>query len=123
MQVDQFIVNVNSERPDELISFYKDVVGLTPGFDVAPGAFKAGSSSYISFIIEGHSAVHGSNKEPERVLLNFTVDDVAAEQRRLEARGVRFIRDATEEPGWGVFSTFQDPDGNCCQLVQLYDQA
>lgn len=57
------------------------------------------------------------------MLLNFTVDDVAAEQRRIEGRGVRFVRDATEEPGWGVFWTFQDRDGNFCQLIQLYGQA
>ena len=102
VKVEQFIVNVNSERAEELISFYKDVVGLTPGFDVAPGAFMAGSSSYISFIIEGHSAVHGPNKEPERVLLNFTVDDVVAEQRRLEARGVEVLLIGTPEPGLTV---------------------
>lgn len=115
MQVDQFIVNVNSEQPDRLIPFYRDVVGLTPNPDIGPGAFMVGPSM---FIIDGHDGVHGPTKEPPRVLINFVVDDLASEQKRLEDQGVQFVRRAGKEPWGGVISTFADPDGNYCQIIE-----
>jgi predicted enzyme related to lactoylglutathione lyase len=119
MQVDQFVVNINSEQPEELIAFYRDKVGLTPNGDFGPGAFMAGSSDFIALIIEGHEAVKGATKEPVRAMLNFLVADTAAEQKRLEAQGVKFVRSAAEEPGFGIVATFADPDGNYCQLMQM----
>ena len=117
----QFLTIVHSEDPVRLVGFYKDVVGLTPQFDVTPGAFRAGSSSFVDLIIEPHSEVAGASKEPQRLLLNFVVEDAVAEQQRLEAARVPFIRNATEEPGVGLFATFTDPDGNYCQLIQLFE--
>ena len=119
MQVNQFVVNVNSEQPDAMIAFYRDVVGLEVNADIGPGAFMAGSSGFIALIIEGHDDVRGPVKEPARVILNFFVDDAAAEQEKLVARGVRFVRDASEDPGFGIVATFLDPDGNYCQLMQM----
>jgi predicted enzyme related to lactoylglutathione lyase len=117
MKVDQLIVNVNSEQPEKLIAFYRDIVGLTPSLDFdEPGVFSIGTAM---FIVEGHSEVQGRTKEPQRVLLNFVVDNVAAEQKRLEAGGIVFTRSAAKEPGIGVFATFLDPDGNSCQLVEF----
>ena len=70
------------------------------------------------FLVDGHSATQGQAKEPERVLLTFSVDDAAAEQSRLEAAGVKFVRPATREPWGGLVAAFVDLDGNYCQLVQ-----
>lgn len=123
MHASQFLTILHTGDPERLVGFYKDIVGLTPQFDVTPGAFRAGSSSFVDLIIEPHSEVAGSSKEPARMLLNFVVDDALAEQRRLKAADVRFIRDATEEPGVGLFATFADPDGNYCQLIQLFEPA
>ena len=53
------------------------------------------------------------------MLLNFIIDDLASEQKRLEAQGVKFILSPAEEPGFGVISTFLEPDGNYCQLIEL----
>jgi predicted enzyme related to lactoylglutathione lyase len=117
MQVQQFIVNVNSQRPERLIEFYGDVVGLEVNPEFGPGAFMAGSSAFIALIIESHDALSGATKEPQRVLLNFMVADLAAERRRLEARGVAFVGESEEE-GVGIFATFTDPDGNYCQLFE-----
>jgi predicted enzyme related to lactoylglutathione lyase len=68
-----------------------------------------------------HSDVRGSAKDPHRILLNFSVNDVKAESGRLKTAGVPLVRDAYEEPGVGMFATFVDPDGNYCQLVHLYE--
>jgi predicted enzyme related to lactoylglutathione lyase len=116
MMVDQFVVGVNSEQPEKLIAFYRDTVGLTPG--PAPGAFLAGSSSFFALIIGDHSELRGVAKEPQRVLLNFFVGDVASEEARLKQQGVEFIKSATKHPG-ATIATFLDPDGNYCQLLQL----
>ena len=119
MDVNQFVVNINSGQPEKLIAFYRDTVGLTVTTEMGPGAFMAGSSSFIALIIEGHSDVRGPTKEPSRVLLNFFVSDLASEESRLKAAGVTFTMDATKEPGFGTVGTFTDPDGNLCQLMEL----
>jgi predicted enzyme related to lactoylglutathione lyase len=119
MKVNEFLVILHSAAPERLITFYRDVVGLTSRPEIEPGAFMAGSSDFVSVIIEPHSEVAPSAREPERSLLNFVVDDARSEQARLEANGVSFIRSATEEAGVGIFATFTDPDGNFCQLVEF----
>lgn len=115
MKVNQCIVNVNSEDPERLGTFYRDIVGLEPNPDIGPNAFNAGSTV---FIVDGHSEVAGENSDPPRVLVNFFVDDLSAEQARLETAGVRFIRTAGKEEWGGVISTFVDPDGNYGQLIE-----
>ena len=119
MQATQFLIILHTENPARLIDFYKDVVGLEPRFDYTPGAFNTGSAAMVDLIVEPHSEVTGAAREPQRVMLNFVVDDAVAEQRRLESHDVRFIRPATNEPGVGLFATFTDPDGNYCQLIEL----
>ena len=115
MEVTQTIVNINSEQPQRLTAFYADVVGLPKNPNMGETAFMAGGTP---FIIDGHSNVSGAASQPERVLLNFFVDDAAAEQKRLEAQGVKFIRSAGREQWGGIISTFADPDGNYLQLIE-----
>ena len=69
--------------------------------------------------IDSHSEVHGKAQEPQRVLINFFVDDLSAEQARLEDAGVEFIRKAGKEYWGAVISTFVDPDGNYGQLIEF----
>jgi predicted enzyme related to lactoylglutathione lyase len=115
MKVNSLIVNVTSERPAELTAFYRDVVGLAPNPQIGEAAFDAGGTP---FLIDGHSETKGRAKEPQRVLINFFVDDLATEQSRLENAGVKFVRSAGKEEWGGVISTFLDPDGNYCQLIE-----
>ncbi|MDP3768876.1 MAG: VOC family protein [Dehalococcoidia bacterium] len=119
MEVSQFIINVTSEQRERLIDFYANVVGLPRNADIGEGAFNVGNSA---FIIDGHSETKGPAKEPQRVLINFFVDDLKAEQERLEQQGVQFIRKAGQEEWGGVISTFLDPDGNYCQLIEYKPQ-
>ena len=116
MKVNQFILDVTSEDADRLVAFYADTVGLPKNPDFGERAFIAGGTV---FLIDGHSETKGTAKEPHRMLINFFVDDLTAEHGRLEARGVKFIRTAGRESWGGVISTFLDPDGNYCQLVQF----
>ncbi len=120
MKVNSLVINVTSEDPPRLTSFYRDVVGLAPNPQIGDAAFDAGGTP---FLIDGHSETRGPAKEPQRVLINFFVDDLAAEQRRLEGQGVTFIRTAGSEEWGGVISTFLDPDGNYCQLIEYKPEA
>ena len=119
MKVNQLVINVTSEHPDRLASFYRDVVGLAPNTEIGGGAFDVGGTA---FMIDGHSETKGSTKEPQRVLVNLFVDDLGTEQERLEGHGVKFIRSAGREEWGGVISTFLDPDGNYCQLIEYKPQ-
>lgn len=111
-----FAVSRQSEDPDRMKTFYRDVVGLSDGLPELGNPFMAGGTPiYIS----PHSEVSGNAREPARVLLNFFVADLAAEQRRIESHGVEFIRTAGREPWGGVISTFSDPDGNYLQLIEF----
>ena len=116
MAVSSFLINVTSEQPERLFKFYADVVGLPRNTDMGEFALMAGPTP---FLIDGHSDVKGGAKEPARVLMDFFVDDLAAEQKRLEDQGVKFIRKAGKEEWGGVISTFVDPDGNYGQLIEF----
>jgi len=121
MKVNTFVINVTSENPERLTAFYRDVVQLPPKPEIGEdGAFDAGGTA---FVIDGHSETKGATKEPQRALYNFFVDDLAAEQSRLEGRGVKFIRTAGREHWGGVISTFLDPDGNYCQIIEFHPEA
>ena len=117
MEVQQFILNVNSPDPERLLAFYRDVVGLPPHPDEQRESTLMAGATEIVF--DNHSAVTGPQEQPERMLMNFFVADLAAEQARLEAQGVRFIRTGGREYWGGVISTFVDPDGNYAQLIEF----
>ena len=116
MNVTSFNINITSDQPERLAAFYRDVVGLPQNAQMGEGAFDVAGANLL---IDGHSETKGDAKEPQRVLINFFVEDLAAEQARLEAQGVRFIRTAGREWWGGVISTFVDPDGNYAQLIQF----
>ena len=108
-------LNLGSPEPERLIAFYRHTLGLTPAPEMSPGAFALGTGFLI---VSGHGEVTGPASDPVRYLINFVVDDLDAEQARLEAGGVTFIRSKGAEPWGGRISTFLDPDGNYCQLIE-----
>ena len=115
MQVQQFILNITSERPQVLLKFYRDVLAL-PEEQEFPMAVRAGGGVIM---FGSHSDVRGGAREPQRYLVNLMVEDIALEQGRIEAHGVSFIRRKGREPWGGIISTLLDPDGNYVQLVEF----
>ena len=69
----------------------------------------------VQKIIAEQLGVEDSEIKPETSF----VDDLNAEQSRLESAGVEFIRTAGKEEWGGVISTFVDPDGNYGQLIEF----
>jgi predicted enzyme related to lactoylglutathione lyase len=113
---DGFAVMRTSADPDRLKAYYRNVVGLSDDHPEIGNPFVIDTTSLY---VGAHSDVHGAAKEPARVLLNAFVDDLAAEQKRMEAAGARFIRSAGKEPWGGSISTFVDPDGAYSQLIEF----
>ena len=118
MRITNAIINITSDNPERLTAFYRDTVGLGPQPEQGEGALQVVPG--LTLHVNGHSETHGQTKEPHRVLLDFFVEDVAAEEVRLKSQGVAFIREQGVEWWGGVISTFTDPDGNYCQIIQ-YD--
>ncbi len=117
MNINAVLLNINSDQPQELLRFYRDVVGLPPHPDAnRESTLMAGP---LELVFDSHSKVKGAAPQPERALLNLMVDDIAAEEARMEAAGVQFIRKQGREYWGGVISTFVDPDGNYAQLIQF----
>ena len=61
----------------------------------------------------------GKNKNPERYMINFEVDDIKKEVKRLDKAKVKKIADTYHLEGYGWVVTFADIDGNYFQLVQV----
>ena len=115
MKVNSLFVNITSTDPDRMVAFYRDVVGLPMRPDMGEHSLDAGGAVIG---IDRHSDTHGPAREPSRMMLDLFVDDIRAEQARLEAHGVTFIRDKGREYWGGIISTFLDPDGNYVQLIE-----
>jgi predicted enzyme related to lactoylglutathione lyase len=115
MKLNNFHVQITSDNPDRLKAFYRETVGLPTVPEMGDGAFQVGGANLF---VDGHSETAGKAAEPQRLLIDLVVDDVSAEQARLESQGVKFIRREGKEEWGGTISTFLDPDGNYCQLVQ-----
>jgi len=120
MKVNTFLINLTSEDPERMKAFYSDTIGLEKNPDMGEDAFHAGGAVIA---IDGHSETKGPAKEPQRLLIDFFVDDLKVEQTRLEGKGVKFIRTAGKEWWGGVISTFLDPDGNYCQIIEYKPEA
>ncbi len=115
MELTNLSIQLASRDPQRLLAFYRDVVQLTlqpemgDALALGPGA---------SLHVVDHSEVSGATKEPARAIIDLHVADIDAEQARLEAAGVSFMRSKGVEFWGGVISTFADPDGNRIQLIQ-----
>lgn len=115
MKVNNTYVQVTTDDPAGLMKFYHEVVGIPKAENMGDMALDAGGTT-IGF--DSHSEVKGGTKEPARILLDFFVDDLKAEQKRIEGHGVTFTRTEGREYWGGVISTFNDPDGNILQLIE-----
>jgi predicted enzyme related to lactoylglutathione lyase len=101
-----------SEDLNNLLPFYRDVLGLTvsvqtPGFVVLGG-----------LALGTHDRVRGRNADPARHMVGLTTDDLTGDWKRLKDAGVRFVEDPTDY-GTVRIATLEDPEGNLVQLLQF----
>jgi predicted enzyme related to lactoylglutathione lyase len=111
------IIWTEPERYSAMAQFYRDIVGLTPRSD---------RDGFINFewgrtrlTIARHSSVEGPSQDPLRTMVNLDVPDIHRVHERLVAAGVEFSRPPEREPWGGWIATFNDPDDNTVQLMQV----
>jgi predicted enzyme related to lactoylglutathione lyase len=119
-------VTLFSENATKLAKFYKEKVGLKSTGEFVMGEGKSQANVYMfeftktsDFGIIDHSKIKGKNKNPERYLINFEVDDIKKEVSRLKKAKVKVITDIYHVEGYGWIATFVDVDGNFFQFVQV----
>lgn len=104
-----------STDPERLRAWYEKVFEVGPDAD---GFLRLGG---VAVLVDGRDDVADRNPEPDRVILNFHVDDARAAARRLTEAGATLL----VEPEWrgqAWFATALDPDGNCLQVIELSDE-
>lgn len=111
------IIWTESERHGAMATFYRDVVGLTPRSDRE--GFINFEFGRMRLTIARHSALAGTSADPLRVMVNLEVPDIHPVYERLATAGVVFSRPPEQESWGGWIATFNDPDGNTVQLMQV----
>lgn len=112
-------VTIWSEDLNNLLPFYRDVLGLKVAME-SPGFALLGEDrpEAPALALGTHSEVHGRNTDPARHMVGFTSDNLAADWKRLKEAGVEFIEDPTEYGDDMTIATLKDPEGNLVQLWQ-----
>jgi catechol 2,3-dioxygenase-like lactoylglutathione lyase family enzyme len=112
-----------SEDLNNLVPFYRDVLGLnvayeTPGFVGFGDRAENGHGYRGAYLGLGtHSEVKGEPAEPYRHMVGLESDSLDADFERLSAAGVEFVEEPTDYGGLRI-ATLKDPEGNIVQLLQ-----
>ena len=106
-----------SENLNNLLPFYRDVLGLkvavqTEGFVVL------GELGSATLALGTHSQVRGRNIDSARHMVGLMTDDVDADYQRLKGAGVEFVETPTDYNAVRL-ATLKDPEGNLIQLLQF----
>jgi catechol 2,3-dioxygenase-like lactoylglutathione lyase family enzyme len=110
---------LRSADPQRTQRFYRDVLGLAVYREFGPAA----EPGVVFFLGPGLLEVSGRGPAAagENAMIWLQVRDVRAEHRRLEAAGVRVLREPVTEP-WGLTELWiADPDGVRIVLVEVPD--
>ena len=110
-------IMLGSDDPKKLITFYEKVLSHNAQWE--DGDWGGFDCVNCHLTIGPHSEVHGKAREPQRILLNFEVVDVAKEFERIKKLGAEVIAEPYNpmEDDSMTIATFADPDGNYFQLM------
>ena len=111
------LIWTEAARFPAMARFYRDQLGLTPR--TAKADFINFDWGGVRLSVSVHDGVRGASRDPLRIMVNLTVDDIDAVHARLARAGVAFTRAPETEDWGGRVATFLDPDGNVVQLMQL----
>jgi predicted enzyme related to lactoylglutathione lyase len=107
-----------SEDLNNLLPFYRDVLGLKVVHE-SDGFVVLGDDTQSATLGLGtHSEVHGRNSDPARHMIGLECDNLIADWKRLKEAGVQFIEDPAEYGSDMSIATLKDPEGNLVQLWQ-----
>jgi catechol 2,3-dioxygenase-like lactoylglutathione lyase family enzyme len=109
--------NISTAKLKETIAFFTEVIGLRvgprPGFDFGGAWLYSGDQPVI------HLVERSAGRDPNGALdhISFTVDDLAAELRRLDQLGIPY-RWSEIPDGFGRQAFVQDPNGVAIELTE-----
>lgn len=103
---------------NNLLPFYRDVVGLKPGTGTE-GFVVFGDQTAPALALGTHSEVRGRASDPYRHIVGLITTDIQGDSARLKGAGVEFIEDPNDQGGGFFLATFVDPEGNLIQLYQM----
>jgi predicted enzyme related to lactoylglutathione lyase len=116
-------VLLSSPNAKKLAAFYTAKVGVKFQFEGEMGdgdnVYGASWKNSSDFVVMDHSKVKAASREPERYMINFEVDDIEKEFARVKKAGVKVISPIYHIESYGHVATFEDPDGNFFQFVQV----
>ena len=110
----------------ESFRFWRDTVGLRASFGDEQGPYADFDTGAATLAIFSSSAmIQATDIESGRggrgaddILVVLEVTSVDEATRELEARGVKFVTQPTDQPDWGIrVAHFRDPDGNLVLLT------
>jgi predicted enzyme related to lactoylglutathione lyase len=108
-----------SENSIELTEFYKKVFDKDPDF--IEGGYAGFQLGHGMLVIGPHDQVHGKNKTPERILINFETEDVEGDFKRIKEIGAKVVKEPYDPSGGDgsdmSIATFEDIDGNYFQIA------
>ena len=107
-------VMIGSTQPKVLAEFYQKVFGR--GADWSEEDWYGWQVGDTYLMIGAHSEVKGKAKEPQRVILNFSTEEVKEDYERIKNLGVKLIKELYQMEGSWI-ATFADPDGNYFQIM------
>ena len=112
-----------SPDPARLAAFYTDVLNVPLEVEEHEDTLPhwGGTLGDIHFAIHPIEDFPDGRSGVGAVKLAFTVFDLAAAVKRLEAAGVDLVREP-KDTGFFVSAMLQDPDGNLIELTQLVDE-
>jgi catechol 2,3-dioxygenase-like lactoylglutathione lyase family enzyme len=121
-RLDNIGVAVRNARTS--LSFYIEKLGFEGTVSDGEGSARLGDMAL--YIFESKSTAPGDARtdsyydNPRGIdHLAFEVDDIEAEGRELEAKGIAFPGGIVGDPGQFRYRGFHDPDGNMLYIIQL----
>lgn len=110
-------VILKTERFRDCVLFYRDMLGLPLWWEKPGLVCLRFGSGYLMVEGMGVAAPKAKSEAENPTVLRFHVQDIAAVAAALGNAGVavqvlRF--------DWGVIAAFADPDGNPCELAEVW---
>lgn len=113
-------VILKTERFDDCVSFYRDVVGLPVWFAKDGLCCLRFGPGYLMVETGGKAGDAGKTVAQNPSVLRFHVPDLEAAAATLRNAGTAV---AVLRFDWGAIGAFVDPDGNPCELAEAWDEA
>jgi hypothetical protein len=103
-------VVLGSRAPRRAAAWYRRALALSGPDEV----LRAGD---VELRITSRADVEPTAVEPNRLVLNFVVDDILEVEARLVAMEAIWVRELERTP-WGIIGTVVDLDGNLVQIIE-----